>query len=93
MSIKRKMLAAAATLTVAGGLSTVGTLPATAETPQCGPHCIQVFSAKFGTSASPNFVETVFQGVAAVGQPTIVAPSQQLRPGRGPHRPPRGHSV
>ena len=36
MSIKSKVLAAAATLTMAGGLSTAGTLPATAATPQCG---------------------------------------------------------
>ena len=74
MSIKAKVLATAATLTVAGGLSTVGTLPATAATPPCGPHCIQIFNAKFGTNANPNFVETVFQGVGKVGQPTIVAP-------------------
>jgi hypothetical protein len=80
MSIKRKVLAAAATLTVAGGLSTVGTLPATAATPQCGPHCIQVFSSKFGTNANPNFVETVFQGVATAGQPTIVAPPSSSNP-------------
>jgi hypothetical protein len=73
MSITSKVLAAAATLAVAGGLSTVGTLPAGAATPQCGPHCIQIFSAKFGTNANPGFVETVFQGVAAAGQPTIVA--------------------
>ena len=76
MSIKTKVLAAAATLTVAGGLSTVGTLPATAATPQCGPHCIQVFTAKFG----PNFVETVFQGVGVVGQPTIAAPPSSSDP-------------
>lgn len=74
MSIKAKVLATAATLTVAGGLSTVGTLPAAAATPQCGPHCIQIFNAKFGTNANPNFVETVFQGVGKLGQPTIVAP-------------------
>ena len=80
MSIKTKVLAAAATLTVAGGLSTVGTLPATAATPQCGPHCIQIFNAKFGTNASPNFVETVFQGLAKVGQPTIVAPPSSSDP-------------
>ena len=80
MSVTRKVLTAAATLAVAGGLNTVGTLPATAATPQCGPHCIQVFNAKFGTSASPNFVETVFQGVAAVGQPTIVAPPSSSDP-------------
>ena len=80
MSIKTKVLAAAATLTVAGGLSTVGTLPATAATPQCGPHCIQIFSAKFVTSTSLGFVETVFQGVAVVGQPTIVAPPSSSDP-------------
>jgi hypothetical protein len=80
MSITSKVLAAAATLTLAGGLSTAGTLPATAATPQCGPHCIQIFSAKFGTNAKPNFVETVFQGVAAVGQPTIVAPPSSSNP-------------
>jgi hypothetical protein len=45
MSIKRKVLAVAAMLTVAAGLSTVGTLSASAATPQCGPHCIQIFSA------------------------------------------------
>jgi hypothetical protein len=73
MSIKSKVLAAAATLTVAAGLSTLGTLPATAATPQCGPHCIQIFSAKFGTNANPNFVETVFRGVGTAGQPTILA--------------------
>jgi hypothetical protein len=80
MSITSKVLAAAATLTVAGGLNTVGTLPAGAATPQCGPHCIQVFSAKFGTNASPNFVETVFEGVAQVGQPTIVARPSSSNP-------------
>jgi hypothetical protein len=73
MSIKSKVLAVAATLTMAGGLSTAGMLPASAATPQCGPHCIQIFSAKFGTNANPGFVETVFQGVGTAGQPTILA--------------------
>jgi hypothetical protein len=80
MSIKSKALAAAAALTVAAGLSTVGTLPASAATPQCGPRCIQIFSAKFGTNANPNFVETVFQGVARVGQPTILARPSSSNP-------------
>jgi pimeloyl-ACP methyl ester carboxylesterase len=63
-----------------------------ALTPQCGPHCIQVFSAKFGTNANPNFVETVFQGVATVGQPTIVAPpaAPTRRGTSSPRIPPRG---
>jgi hypothetical protein len=73
MSITSKVLAAAATVTVVGCLSVVGTLPASAATPQCGPHCIQIFSAKFGTPTNPGFVETVFRGVAQAGQPTILA--------------------
>src|SRR5215207_10397705 len=80
MSIKSKVLVVAAMLTVAGGLSTVGTLPATAATPQCGPNCIQIFSAKFGTNADPNFVETVSQGAAVVGQPTILAVPSSSNP-------------
>jgi hypothetical protein len=70
MSIKTKALAVAATLTVAGGLSTVGTSSASAATPQCGPHCVQIFSAKFGTPANPGFVETMFGGIAKAGVPT-----------------------
>lgn len=80
MSITRRMLAAAATLTVAGGLAVVGTLSASAATPQCGPHCIQVFSAEFGTPTQPSFVETVFQGVAQAGQPTILAGPSSSNP-------------
>jgi hypothetical protein len=70
MSIKSKVLAAAAMVTLAGGLCTVGTLPAGAATPQCGPHCIEIFSAKFGTPEHPRFVESVFRGIAAPGVPT-----------------------
>lgn len=74
MSVKSKVLAAVATLTVAGGLSAVGTPSASAATPQCGPHCVQIFSAKFGTPAHPRFVETVFRGIAAAGVPTGLRP-------------------
>ena len=68
MSIKTKVLAAAATLTLAGGLSMAGTLSASAATPQCGQRCVQIFSAKFG----PGFIETVFHGIPAAGVPTIL---------------------
>jgi hypothetical protein len=80
MSITSKVLAAAATVTVAGGLTAVGTLTASAATPQCGPHCIQIFSAKFGTPTNPGFVETVFQGVAQADQPTILASPSSSNP-------------
>ncbi|HEX7995334.1 MAG TPA: hypothetical protein VF506_15530 [Streptosporangiaceae bacterium] len=72
MSIKRMVLAAVVMLTLVGGAITVGAPSASAATPQCGPHCIQIFSRKFGTPAHPRFVETVFHGVAKVGQPTIL---------------------
>jgi hypothetical protein len=69
MSIKNKTLAAAATLTLVGGVSTVETLSAGAATPACGSNCISVFSRELGTYAQPNFVEDILGGVAKVGQP------------------------
>ena len=68
MSIKTKVLATAAGLILAGGLSAVATLPAGASTTQCGSACVQIFSKMYG----PGFVESAFQGVAAAGQPTIL---------------------
>ena len=70
MSITSKVFAAAATATMASGVCTVGALPAAAATPQCGPHCVQIFSAKFGTPEYPRFVESVFRGIAKAGVPT-----------------------
>lgn len=72
MSMKRKVLAATATLTILGGVSTVGTLSARAATPACGEPCISIFSRALGTHAQPNFVEAVYQGIAEVGQPLIL---------------------
>jgi hypothetical protein len=72
MSIKSKALAAAGVLALVGGVSAVGELSASATTPQCGAHCVEIYSAEFGTAASPDFVETVNGGVAKVGQPTVL---------------------
>jgi hypothetical protein len=72
MSIKTKVLAAAAALTVAGGLSTAATLPASAATTQCGSACIQIFSKEFGTYTNPGFIESVFLGIPLAGVPTIL---------------------
>jgi hypothetical protein len=75
MSVKSKVLAAAAALTMAGGLSAAGTLSASAATPQCSQvsqTCIQIFSKEFGSYASPGFIETVFLGIPAAGVPTIL---------------------
>lgn len=74
MSVRNKMLAAATTVILAGGLGAAGELSANAATPGCGDGCIQIYSAAFGTSAQPNLVETVYRGVARTGQPTVMQP-------------------
>ncbi len=72
MSIKSKVLAAAATLTLVGGVGAVGAMSANAATPSCGGGCVDIFSHDFGTHANPNFVlDTLRQG-EKVGQPQIL---------------------
>ena len=75
MSIKSKVLAAAATLTMVGGLGTAGVLgaaTASAATPSCGHACINVFSRDFGTFRHPNFTMDVLRQGSQVGQPVIL---------------------
>jgi hypothetical protein len=75
MSIKSKVLAAAATMTLVGGLGAAGALTAgtaSAATPSCGHSCIDVFSHQFGTHRSPNFVVDVLRQGERVGQPIIL---------------------
>jgi len=80
MSIKNKVLAAAAVLALAGGLSTIGTVAASAATPQCGNACVEVYSAKFATPTSLGVVETVFLGIPLRGVPTVVRPASSSNP-------------
>ena len=72
MSIKSKIFAAAATLTMVGGIGAAGTLAANAATPSCGHNCIDIFSREFGTHKHPNFVLDVYQQKAEAGQPIIL---------------------
>jgi len=75
MSIKSKVLAAAATLTLVSGVGVAGALTAgsaAAATPSCGNSCIDVFSHQFGTHASPNYVVDVLKQGEKVGQPIIL---------------------
>src|ERR1700753_1631037 len=78
MSLKSKIFAAAATLTMVGGIGAAGTLTAgaaSAATPSCGKNCIDIFSQKFGTHKHPNFVLDVYQATAKAGQPVILYPA------------------
>jgi hypothetical protein len=75
MSIKSKVLAAAATLTLVGGVGVAGALTAggaAAATPSCGNSCIDIFSHQFGTHAEPNYVVDVLRQGEKVGQPIIL---------------------
>jgi len=75
MSIKSKVLAAAATLTLVGGVGVAGALTAgtaSAATPSCGNSCVDIFSHQFGTHLEPNFVVDVLRQGEKVGQPIIL---------------------
>jgi hypothetical protein len=72
MSIKSKVFAAAATLTLVGGVGAVAAFSAGAATPSCGDNCIDVFSREFGTHEHPNFVMDVLRQGAQLGQPVIL---------------------
>jgi hypothetical protein len=75
MSIKSKIFAAAATLTMVGGIGTAGALTAgtaSAATPSCGHNCIDLYSREFGTHAHPAFVLDVYRQQAKAGAPIIL---------------------
>jgi hypothetical protein len=75
MSIKSKVLATAATLTLVGGVGMVGALgagTASAATPSCGGSCIDIFSHQFGTHHDPLYVVDVLRQGEKVGQPIIL---------------------
>jgi hypothetical protein len=80
MSFKSKAIAAAATVTLVGGMSTASMLPAHAATPSCGPTCIDVFSRLFGTHHHPNFVMDVWRQGAKVNQPIILFRASDIDP-------------
>jgi hypothetical protein len=68
MSIRGKVVAAAAVMTLAGGVSAAGTLTAQAATPSCFQHCIDLFSQKFG----PSFILDVLLQRGRAGQPVTL---------------------
>jgi hypothetical protein len=75
MSIKSKVFAATAALTLVGGVGAVGALSASsasAATPSCGHSCVDIFSRDFGTHSTPNFVVDVLRQGEKVGQPIIL---------------------
>jgi hypothetical protein len=68
MSIKKKVFAVAATMTMVGGVSAVGLMSAGASTPSCGGSCVTGFGQEYG----PAFVLDVLRQGEKVGQPIIL---------------------
>jgi hypothetical protein len=68
MSIKKKVFAVAATMTMVGGVSTVGLMSADASTPSCGVNCVTGYGDEYG----PGFVLDVLRQGEKVGQPIIL---------------------
>jgi hypothetical protein len=82
MSIKSKVIAAAAAMTLVGGIGAAGQLTANAATPSCGNHCIDLFSRQFSTHFDPDFVLDVLRQGAKVGQPIILFRKSNADPGQ-----------
>src|SRR5271169_2377561 len=76
MSIKSKVFAATAALTMLGGAGAIGATPARAATPSCGrgtaQFCINFFSRDCGTHRNPQFLLDVLRQGEKVGQPIIL---------------------
>jgi hypothetical protein len=71
-TIKSKVFAAAATLTLVGGVGAAAAMSAGAATPSCGTNCLDVFSKQFGTFGHPAFALDTWRQGAKVGQPQIL---------------------
>ena len=75
MTIKSKVLAAAATLTLVASAGLAGALTpgiSWAATPSCGISCVDVFSQQLGTHHDPGYVLDVFRQGEKAGQPIIL---------------------
>ena len=72
MSIKSKVFAATAALTLVGGVGAAGAVSASAATPSSGFSSIEVFSPIFGTHHQPTFVLDMLRQGEKVGQPHIL---------------------
>lgn len=72
MSVKKRIAASAAALALVSGLGIAGASAASAATPSCGKHCVNIFSPVFGSFKHPSFIVDDFKQGQAIGQPIIL---------------------
>ena len=80
MSIKNKVFAAAATLTLIGGVGAAGAMSASAATPSAGDAAVDIYSPLFGSHHSPSYVLDVLRQGEKVGQPIILFRASNFDP-------------
>jgi hypothetical protein len=84
MSVKSKLFAAAAALTMVGGVGVAGALTAgsaSAETPSCGPTCIDLFNFGPGsTYHNPSYLLDSYKQGQATGTPMILFATNNTDP-------------
>jgi hypothetical protein len=77
ISIRSKVVTAAAALAIVAGLSATGTQTANAETRSCGPECIELSSVEFGTG----YIVDVVHNNAVIGAPVTLAAASRTNQG------------
>jgi hypothetical protein len=82
MTVKSKVLAGAATLTLVCGAGLAGAGTASAATPSCGNSCVNTYPQEYAgqSNSAPQFVLDVFQRKVAAAQPVILFRSSNADP-------------
>jgi hypothetical protein len=75
-------IAAAATLAMVGGVSIAAALPATAETPECGSSCVELYGGLPGTTLTnnPSFIINSYKQGQATGTPIVLFTASNTDP-------------
>lgn len=80
-NVKSKIYAALAALTMAGGIAVAAVTPANAETPSCGPQCIDLFNFGVGSTwTNPSYLLDSYKQEQATGSPVILFATSNTDP-------------
>jgi len=81
LSWRRLVRLGSAVALLGGGVALFGAPVANAATPSCGPSCVNLFSAQFGTTSQPTFVLDSYQQGQATGTPLVLFATSNTIPG------------
>ncbi|HTX28984.1 MAG TPA: HYR domain-containing protein [Streptosporangiaceae bacterium] len=81
MHVKSAIVTAAATLAVVGGAAMAVTLPAHAETPECGLACVDLYGGVPAELGQASFLIEAYAQGQATGTPIVLSPVTNSDPG------------